>query len=107
MANLVSGRGSEAMVAPLVAIIEKPRKYSMPARVTMKDDTPTLVTQKPCQAPISMPTTIAAGTAMKRRDVVAAGQHRHDHADEGHRRSDREIEVARDDQHHGADRRQG
>ena len=37
--------GSDAMVAPLVAIIEKPRKYSMPARVTMKDDTPTLVTQ--------------------------------------------------------------
>ena len=32
------------------------------------------------------------------------GQQRQDDADEGDRRADGEIEVARDDQHHGADR---
>ena len=35
----------------------------MPASVTMKDETPTRVTQRPCQAPISTPPAMAASTA--------------------------------------------
>ena len=35
----------------------------MPASVTMKDDTPTRVTHKPCQAPIATPPATAIATA--------------------------------------------
>ena len=106
MAKPVSERGSGATVAPLVAIIEMPRKYSMPASVTMKDETPIRVTQKPCQAPIEH----AAGDRDRhgehRVDVVLDGEQREDDADQRHGRADREVEIARDDQHHRADRGQ-
>ena len=55
MARPVSDFGKGATVAPFVAIIEMPRKYSMPASVTMKEETPMRVTQNPCQAPMSRP----------------------------------------------------
>ena len=41
-----------------------------------------------------------------RVDVVLHGQYGQDHADQRHRRADREVEVAADDQHHRADRRE-
>src|SRR6185437_14915282 len=50
------------MVAPLVAIMERPRKYSIPASVTMNDDTPIFATHRPCQTPIRTPAAIATTT---------------------------------------------
>ena len=40
VAKSVSASGNGATVAPFVAIMEMPRKYNIPARVTMKDETP-------------------------------------------------------------------
>ena len=78
----------------------------MPASVTMKDETFILVTHQPCQAPISMPDSKADDHGGDRIDIELHRQHRHDHADQRHCRADRQVEVARDDQHHRADRGQ-
>ena len=76
----------------------------MPASVTMKDETPIFVTHQPCHAPISRPTASDSSTATIGSTLELDRQHREDDANQRHGRADREIEVARDDQHHRADR---
>ena len=76
----------------------------MPASVTMKDETPTRVTHQPCQAPISDAAGDRDRDGDQRIDVVLDREQREDDADQRHRRADREVEIARDDQHHRADR---
>ena len=63
VARSVSNSGTGATVSPLVTIIEMPRKYSIPASVTMKEETPRRVTHNPCQAPITRPAAMPATTA--------------------------------------------
>ena len=57
-------------------IRSRPRKSSMPARVTMKAGMPTEATQKPCQAPTSAPTTrprtMASGHGTSYRVIAMA-----------------------------------
>ena len=50
-------------VADWPTIWFRPRKISMPARVTMNAGTPTIATQKPCQAPMTSPRSRPATTA--------------------------------------------
>ena len=54
------GNGDREMLSS--TCIVRPRKSSMPARVTMKAGMPTRATQKPFHAPTAIPTAIEART---------------------------------------------
>ena len=51
----------ESDTLPSTCIV-RPRKMSMPARVTMNAGIPTYATQKPCHSPTSTPVASAAST---------------------------------------------
>lgn len=81
-----------------------PRKASIPARVTMKDGMPMYAIQNPCQAPATAPSSRQRTTARPHGIscliiIAPAGR-----ADEGDERSDRQVDVPRDDHDHHADR---
>ena len=93
-------------MAPSVTISEMPRKIIIPASVTMNDDTPTLATHTAFHAPSTIPASDRRDDGEPRVPAELDGQRGEHDADQGHRRADREVEVAGHDQHHGADRRE-
>ncbi|MDQ0743542.1 hypothetical protein QFZ62_000850 [Clavibacter sp. B3I6] len=59
----LNSAGRPEMVPPVRSTSATPRNTSMPASVTMNAGMPTNATQKPCQAPMSAPTTSDSATA--------------------------------------------
>ena len=57
------GAGNPLIVPPVSSTKVRPRKMSIPARVTMNAGMPTNATQKPCHAPTTAPTTREIATA--------------------------------------------
>ena len=93
-------------MAPSVTISETPRKIIIPASVTMNDDTPTLATHTAFHVPSTTPTAIAAATPSHGFHPSLTVSDASDDTDQGNGRPDGQVEVAGDDQHHRADRRE-